>query len=68
MDKSLDELRDALRLCKGRWHRVCEGSGLDYSWLTKFAQGRIKNPGYEKVQRLDRYLAENGAGREGDAA
>lgn len=35
--------------------KVAEASGLDYSWLSKFARGAIPGASYEKVDRLARY-------------
>ena len=48
----IEFIRDRLNACKGTWPKVCEETGLDYSWLTKFAQGKIPNPGYAKISTL----------------
>lgn len=37
---------------RGRWPQLCASTGLSYSWVTKFFQGRIKHPGYRLLQRL----------------
>lgn len=37
---------------------VAKESDLDYSWLSKFALGRIPGASYEKVDRLARYYME----------
>jgi hypothetical protein len=37
--------------------QISEESRLDYSWLNKFSQGRIPNPGVRFVQTLHDYLA-----------
>lgn len=52
----LSEVRQLLNARKGCWLSICEQTKLDYSWLSKVAQGRIANPGYEKVSRLVGYL------------
>lgn len=57
MDK-ITEIRDALNARKGTWPKVCEDTKIDYSWLSKFAQGRIPKPGYQFVATLDKYLSE----------
>lgn len=58
MTDTIHRLRDELGRRRGTWREVCEGADLNYWWLIKFAQGRIKNPGYEKIQRLDQFLSQ----------
>jgi len=53
---TLETIRGELNARKGQWPAICERTGLDYSWLQKFAQGRIKNPGYGKIDSLSRDL------------
>jgi hypothetical protein len=36
---------------------------LDYSWLTKFAQGKIPNPGYAKISVLADHFKIGAAGK-----
>lgn len=58
MDTSLDTAVHALlELRKGDWQAVAEGSGVSYSWLSKFANGHIDNPGYGTLKKLHAYLA-----------
>ena len=47
---------DELQACKGTWVEVADETGLDYSWLTKLAQGRIPDPSVNKIQRLADYF------------
>jgi len=54
---TLTALRTALHSHKGDWPAICSATGLSYWWLTKFAQGRIRDPGLSKVERLQVYLA-----------
>jgi hypothetical protein len=42
--------------------KVSEESGVDYSWLSKFALGRIPGASYKKVDQLARYYIERGHG------
>ena len=56
-------IKDRLEGSKGTWPVVCEKTGLDYSWLTKFAQGKIPNPGYAKVFALAEYFGVSGSGK-----
>lgn len=36
---------------------IAEGAGVDYSWLTKFWQGRIPDASVNKVQAVHDFLA-----------
>ena len=57
MSKPLDiEVRDLLMARKGDWQSVAERSGVSYSWLSKFVNGHISNPGYRKLIRLQEHL------------
>lgn len=58
MDTSLDvAVRSLLEQRKGEWQAVAEGAGVSYSWLSKFANGHIDNPGFATLKRLHAYLA-----------
>lgn len=50
-------IRSSLQARRGDWPTICEQTGLSYWWLTKFAQGRIREPGLSKIERLQAYLA-----------
>lgn len=52
-------IRSDLAARKGEWPAICRETGLSYWWLTKFAQGRIKEPGLTKIERLQAYIAAN---------
>ena len=52
----LEEVVSLLNQHKGKWARVCRETGLDYSWITKLAQGRIRDPGYKKIVVLKCHL------------
>lgn len=41
---------------KGEWRRIAEDNGFSYSWLAKYAQGRIRGPSVHRVQKLYDYL------------
>jgi len=49
-------VQNSLKSSKGNWRVVCADTGLDYSWLTKLAQGRIPNPSVHKIQTLADYF------------
>lgn len=57
MSTKLDaQVRDALMGRKGEWQAVASGADVSYSWLSKFANGRIDNPGYATLMRLKTFL------------
>lgn len=75
MSDAIHATRNRLRQFKGRYPVICERSGLQYSWLTKFARGvRGKRPSFESITRLqialdgleaeDALLAESPKGRQ----
>lgn len=54
---TVEEVRTRLIAFKGRYPEVCERSGLDYSWLSKFASGeRGKRPSFDLITQLDAQL------------
>ncbi len=56
METTINQVKQSLEARRGTWPRVCEETGLDYSWLTKFAQGKIPNPGYKHIETLRQYF------------
>ena len=57
MSTSLDaEVLAALQSRRGDWQAVAEGSGVSFSWLSKFANGPIKNPGFSTLMKLRDHL------------
>jgi len=64
---ALERARDSVN--KRQLHRVAKESGLDYSWLGKFARGVIPGASYEKVYRLaSYYMADAPVGPGSEAA
>ena len=41
---------------KGDWQTVATVSGVSYSWLSKFANGHIGNPGFQTLTKLHEAL------------
>lgn len=41
-----------LQARKGEWQAVAASSGVSYSWLSKFANGHIDNPGFGTLTKL----------------
>ena len=52
---SVDTAIDYLQESKGSWPEICRVTKLQYSWLSKLAQGRIQNPGTRKIEKLLEY-------------
>lgn len=53
----LQSVLEELQARKGQWPALARQAGVDYSWLTKLAQGRIRDPGVVKIQRLADVMA-----------
>lgn len=57
MSTSLDtDVRAALEQRKGDWQTVAKESGVSYSWISKFMNGHIDNPGFTTLKELHSYL------------
>ena len=41
---------------KGNWPRVARAADVEYFWLVKLANGKLKNPSYHTVEKLAKYL------------
>lgn len=46
----------ALEAKRGQWREIAAATNVSYSWLSKFANGRIPNPGYATLLRLHQHL------------
>lgn len=58
MDESLDiRVLQLLSSRRGEWKEIAVGSGVSYSWLSKYANGHIPNPGFGTLKRLHAYLS-----------
>jgi transcriptional regulator with XRE-family HTH domain len=58
MNNDLDQqLRLALEGCRGEWPAISARASVSYSWLSKFVNGRIPNPGYETLKKLHAAIA-----------
>ncbi|SSW67260.1 hypothetical protein AVE30378_02531 [Achromobacter veterisilvae] len=49
-------VRSQLLARKGSWPAICDRAGVSYSWLTKYAQGKITNPGSRQLEAVARCL------------
>lgn len=50
-----------LQQTKGNWRVICAETGLGYSWLTKFAQRQIPNPGIKRLEILRQHFERTAA-------
>ena len=50
--QTLTDLIQVTQQHKGDWVSLAAESGVSYSWLTKFAQGHIPNPGLATLTKL----------------
>lgn len=53
------EVRDLLGARKGEWQSVASKAGISYSWLSKFFNGHIDNPGYQTLRTLHAVLVKS---------
>lgn len=59
MDSDIDTVvREALKKARGDWLAIAEESRVSYSWLSKFVNGHINNPGFQTLKKLSECLAE----------
>ena len=57
MSEALDiEVRDLLTKRRGDWKRIAGQSGISYSWISKFVNGHIPNPGFGTLRDLRVHL------------
>lgn len=57
MSTQLDtDVRAALEQRRGDWQTIAKESGVSYSWISKFVNGHIPNPGFGTLKELYGYL------------
>lgn len=49
-------IRDRLSQRRGEWSEIAQQSGVSHSWISKFVNGRIPNPGYATLEKLSAVL------------
>ena len=55
------QLKALLVRRRGDLAEIAAGSGVSYSWLSKFANGHIPNPGFATLCKLHDYLKQRPA-------
>lgn len=48
--------RERLVRFRGQYRQFCNETGVDYSWLSKFANGKIPNPTVQSLEDLGKAL------------
>ena len=56
MQIDIEALKAELVREKGRWAEIARAGGMSYSWLSKFANDHIPNPGIRSLRKLDEAL------------
>ncbi|WP_156374694.1 helix-turn-helix transcriptional regulator [Pseudorhodoferax sp. Leaf274] len=58
MKKPLDAaVREQLEAQKGSWQAIADDAGVSYSWISKFVNNRIPNPGFKTLTQLQAHLS-----------
>ena len=52
----IQDVKQRLIARKGDWLEVAKHSGVSHSWIVKFADGQIKNPGHLTLTKLKETL------------
>ena len=53
MEKPLDQaVKDILASRRGEWAEIAKAAQVSHSWLSKFVNGRIPNPGLATLRRV----------------
>jgi hypothetical protein len=54
----VNSIRDEIKTI-GNYMAISKQSGVNYHWLTKFAQGSIKNPTLINIHKLEKFITNN---------
>lgn len=58
MSKNFDTaIRAQLENRRGEWLAIATTAGVSHSWISKFVNGHIPNPGYATLMKLSEALA-----------
>lgn len=64
MSTDLDvEIRANLESRRGDWPKIAQTAQVSHSWISQFVRGKIPNPGYETLKRLNSALSDKPAAR-----
>lgn len=66
MSKNLDEqVRAGLCSRRGDWLQIAQAADVSHSWISKFVNRRIPNPGYATLTKLHDQLQADAKGSRG---
>lgn len=69
MPANLDtQVRTLLEQRRGDWLTLAKAAEVSHSWISKFVNGRIPNPGYATLVRLHECLTSKRATKKAAAA
>jgi hypothetical protein len=52
----IQDVKKRLMARKGDWLEISKSAGISYSWIVKFADDQITNPGYLTLLKLRSHL------------
>lgn len=54
----LERMREELNKCKSKWTQLSKltGRALSYRWIVAFAGGEIREPSFQKIVILGKYI------------
>ena len=55
------EIKTLLESRRGDWTAIAKSSGVSHSWLSKFVNGHIDNPGIQTLRKVRTAIASNDA-------
>ena len=50
------EVRELLEKWRGNWMKVAKDCDVSHSWISQFVRGKIPNPGFATLTKLQAYL------------
>ena len=59
IEKRIEKARKAVLAAVGQHRAIAEAVGVHYNWVRQFSDGRLKEPGAIKFDRLERWLADH---------
>jgi transcriptional regulator with XRE-family HTH domain len=68
MTTDLDvEIRASLERRRGDWQKIADRAAVSHSWISQFVRGKIPNPGYATLKRLQACLGRSKSDDSSDA-
>lgn len=61
IDREIQSIKAALESRRGDWQGIAARSGVSHSWLSKFVNGHITNPGTATLRAVKHALSARAA-------